>query len=276
MHTTEEVIQANIKLHTHLVDKYRDTEPHYRPENIRHVDGIMGSLRREAPGGTLLDVGCGMGFIIDIAKGHFTKIRGVDVTQAMIERVDCASSACDISVQLAQVEQLPFQQDSFDAASAYALLHHLTDLAPAFKEICRVLKPGGVFYSDLDPNYYFWEAFNSLPEKGPYSGFVQRELNAVKHKDDELEADFGVDPKLLATAETLKHEGGGFKEEDLRKMLLEAGFSDVSIRYFWFLGEASVIHGDQSACADALRAHLIQMLPLSRHLFKYVSVWARK
>jgi ubiquinone/menaquinone biosynthesis C-methylase UbiE len=276
MHTTEEVIQANIELHTHLADKYRDTEPHYRPENIRHVDEVVRKLRQEATGGTLLDVGCGMGFIVDIAKQHFSKIVGVDVTPAMLERVDLSSPSCDISVQLGRVEKLPFAANTFDATSAYALLHHLTDLAPAFHEICRVLKPGGVFYSDLDPNYYFWEAFNKLPDEGPYSSFVQRELNAVKHKDDELEADFGVDPKLLATAETLKHEGGGFKEEDLKRMLLAAGFSDVSIRYFWFLGEAHVIHGGHPDSVGPLRTHLTEMLPLSRHLFKYVSVWARK
>lgn len=276
MHSREEVINANIALHSQLVEKYRESEPHYRPENIRHVDEVVTRLRREAGGGALLDVGCGLGFIVDIAKAHFHTIRGVDVTPAMLAQVDCVCPTCDISVQLAQVENLPFGDRIFDAVSAYAVLHHLTELAPAFREIHRVLKPGGIFYSDLDPNFYFWDAFNRLPEGMAFDPIVERELKAVRHKDEQLEQEFGVDPALLATAETLKHEGGGFKEEDLRALLEDAGFSEIGIRYFWFLGEAGVIHGGDPELAEAMRAHLGRMLPVSRPLFKYVGVWARK
>lgn len=275
-HSSQEVIAANIALHTQLAGRYRESEPHYLPENVRHVDGILRSLRSEAPGGDLLDLGCGAGFIIDIAKRHFSSIEGIDVTPAMLDLVILDSDSCRINVQVAQVEAVPFQDRSFDAVTAYALLHHLAELGPTFREVHRVLRPGGVFYSDLDPNFYFWEAFNNLDESAARSDFVRRELYAVQHKDQELLAEFGVDPKLLGVAETLKHEEGGFKEEDLTRMLHEAGFSAVSIRYFWFLGEAKVLHGEDPGAAGAIRDHLVQMLPLSRHLFKYVGIWARK
>lgn len=275
-HSTKDVIEANIALHTHLVEKYKETEPHYYPENICHVDGNIQRLRADCPGEALLDVGCGTGFIIDIAKHHFSSIQGIDVTPAMLEKVDCRSSTCNISVQLGQIEALPFPDATFDAVSAYAVLHHLSELPQAFKEIARVLKPGGIFYSDLDPNFYFWDAFTRLPENEIQSDFVRREFNAVLHKDAELESSLGVDPNILKVAETMKHEQGGFKAEELHQFIQVAGFTSIRTPYFWFLGEANALHGDNPSDADAIRSHLLKMLPLSRHLFKYIGIWARK
>ena len=75
-------------------------------------------------------------------------------------------------------------------------------------------------------------------------------LYLVSHEEQRVEAE------LKAIAETLKHEEGGFKEEDLTRMLQEAGFSAVSIRYFWFLGEAKVLHGEDPNAANAIREQI--------------------
>lgn len=276
MYNKEEVRNANISLHSALVDKYKETEPHYRQENILRVGRILQDLQGKTGAVSLLDIGCGMGFIIDIAKPYFRVIRGVDITPAMLKKVDTSSDTADVKVQLAPSDNLPFANESFDVCTAYAVLHHLDALLPTFQEICRVLKKGGMFYSDLDPNYYFWEAVSRLPEDGNYSDFVRREIDAVIHKDQELEDLFHIDKGVLRAAEHLKHEQGGFREEDLRDILYKAGFSEVEIRYEWFLGEAHVIHGEKSPSADALRGYLRDALPLTRHLFKYLMVYARK
>jgi ubiquinone/menaquinone biosynthesis C-methylase UbiE len=195
----------------------------------------------------------------------------------MLEKVNATAAGCDIQLQIAQIEKMPFKSNSYDTASAYAVLHHLHDLQPAFKELYRVLKPGGVFYSDTDPNYYFWEAVSALPDAGPYDEIVTREIYAVKHKDDELEDQFNIPKEVLNTAEVLKHVHGGFKEEELKEMLYAVGFSSVEIRYEWFMGEARIIHSEfTNNAVNILRNHLRDMLPLSRNLFKYVSIYATK
>lgn len=273
----EQVIQANIQLHTHLASQYRTSEPHYRPENVNRVASIVQAFAKTAPVSKLLDVGCGMGFMIDIAKQSFDEIEGIDVTPAMLQQIDTKSDRCKIHLQIAQIEKMPFAESTFGACTAYAVLHHLHDLIPAFKEIYRVLKPGGVFYTDTDPNHYFWKAFSNTPDSEDYTDIVKRELYAVKYKDQELESEFGVDPKVLRDAEMIKHVAGGLREEDLRLVLTTIGFSSVEIRYEWFLGEAKLIHsGHPQSTVDAVRNHLRDMLPLSRHLFKYVSILATK
>lgn len=275
--TRTEVLNANIALHTQLADVYRETEPHYRPENQARVDDILRRLAGDGRTATLLDVGCGMGFIIDLAKNHFAEIDGIDITEAMLQKVNTQSDTCQISVRIAEVENLPFTASSYDVVTAYAVIHHLHNLKPAFQEICRVLKPGGWFYTDTDPNFYFWDAIRQLPADGDYSSSVRREIDAVLHKDKELEEKFGVPCELLNIAEVLKHDSGGFKAEELEALLLEVGFSEAKVYYEWYVGEARVIHSaDTAGCANEVRMVMHESLPLTKHLFKYVRIMARK
>ena len=273
----DDVLKANVELHSKLSTVYKETEPHYRPENRAKVSKTIKDLCSKAGNERLLDVGCGMGFIIDLAKEHVNQIDGIDITEAMLGKVDCSSCSCDINVQIAEIESAPFEDESFNLVTAYAVLHHLHELKPAFQEIYRVLKPGGVFYSDTDPNYYFWEAMKNLAPDEDYSAPVQREIDAVTSKDKELEEKFGVDPILLNTAEVLKHDSGGFKAEELTKELYEIGFSKVDVSYEWYVGEARVIHSDDTVeCAASIRMILNELLPLTKHLFKYLKIVAEK
>ena len=91
-----DVIEANVELHTALSNVYRDIEPHYREENIKKIKKIIEKLKHQSNGESLLDIGCGMGFIIDIAKEYFSTIKGIDITPAMLEKVDTDCDKCDI------------------------------------------------------------------------------------------------------------------------------------------------------------------------------------
>ena len=85
------VIDANIEVHTKMADTYESREPHFRPENQAKVLSRLTDIRKQAPGGQLLDLGCGTGFMTQLAVGLFDDIYGVDVTQAMLDRVDTSS-----------------------------------------------------------------------------------------------------------------------------------------------------------------------------------------
>ena len=83
----DEVIEANIQVHTRMADSYNRNEPHYRPENRAKVRSKLEEMRRRFGSARLVDLGCGTGFVIDLAKDLFGAIDGVDVTQAMLDRV---------------------------------------------------------------------------------------------------------------------------------------------------------------------------------------------
>lgn len=261
--------EANIRFYTLLGDSYAK-EPHYKPENIKRVRRILKRIQEETQGDHLLDMGCGTGFIIDIARKYFKVIRGVDITPAMLSKVNITGH--DIEVSDCPSDRTSFADDYFDVCTVYSVLHHLDGVEGTFKEAYRVLKAGGILYTDLDPNYYFWEALRGLPS-GKYSSIIDREIKSVAGDVFEIE---NMDKELLMLAAPLKYTQGGFKEEYLKSAVIEAGFSKCSIEYNWFLGEGSITHGDAQNSAKHFREYMQNILPLSRPLFKYLSIVAVK
>jgi len=283
------VIEANKAVHGKLAAFYEKTEPHFRAENVAIVDARVASVVAKASANTgvapkaahLLDLGCGTGFMVGIAKNHVARIVGVDVTRQMLERVDTSGPA-KIEVHEHDTGTFPAEAGAFDVVTAYSFLHHLYDVGPTFGTAAKALKKGGLFYADLDPNFYFWEAVTKLDAKGTYDNLVAREIDAVVHKDDEIEREYGISKEVFNDAEYGKNIAGGFKEEVLREKLVAAGFSNVEFTYYWFLGQALLVNDERfprerrlenARVADEV---LQKALPISRHLYKYVGFLATK
>src|SRR5947209_19822576 len=173
--TRDDVIAANIEVHPRMASTYQSNEPHFRPENRAKVRRVLETLAARAGGGRLLDVGCGTGFVIDLARDLFRRIDGVDVTPAMLERVDCSGG--NVHLHEANAEALPFASATFDMASSYAFMHHVADHVAILREVRRLLKPGGLFYVDLEPNKLFWRAMVELEQRGDeYCDNVTRQV----------------------------------------------------------------------------------------------------
>jgi SAM-dependent methyltransferase len=281
MSLTQRVIDANIAVHTKLAADYATCEPHFRAENVEKVTKRLASLTSATRARNLLDLGCGTGFIIAIAKQYVSRIVGVDVTQAMLNRVDRSGSA---HIELVNGDSGSYEpeSESFQIVTAYSFLHHLAELMPTFRTASRALALGGKFYADLDPNWYFWSGIRALSRGGNFHPIVQREIDAVTLKDHEVEDKFGIPREVFNHAEFGKDFVGGFKEEDLTEQLISAGFSRVDFHYHWFLGEAFLINSGEKSRDELLReaalvsATLQRALPVSRALFKYLGFVATK
>jgi ubiquinone/menaquinone biosynthesis C-methylase UbiE len=79
---------------------------------------------------------------------------GVDIDEGCIDRARAAlerSGAANCRFELAAGGRLPFADDSFDAVLSTDTFEHVMDLEGAFREIARVLKPGGAFLSRFGP-----------------------------------------------------------------------------------------------------------------------------
>ena len=278
---SQRVIDANIALHTKLAAHYQSCEPHFRPENVEKVERRFAGLARETGADSVLDLGCGTGFMIQIAKKYVRRIVGVDVTQAMLDRVD-RSGAAHIELVNHDTGTYPAARGAFQLVTAYSFLHHLAELEPTFRTASQALAPGGKFYADLDPNFHFWERIHELKRNASYHPLVQREIEAVTFKDEEIEAKFGVSREIFNHAEFGKDMAGGFKAEELERQLLEAGFARVEFHYHWFLGEGYLINSGSAPRDELFRQAatihdaLQRALPVSRNLFKYLGFVATK
>ncbi|MFN4909538.1 MAG: class I SAM-dependent DNA methyltransferase [Bacteroidota bacterium] len=276
-----QVIEANIMLHTRLASEYNECEPQYRPENIARLNSELKQVINVTSAQRVLDLGCGTGFMIDILRPMVQHITGVDVTQAMLDRIDTTGDTT-IELILSDTGSVAIEEGSYDLATAHSFLHHLFDIRPTLQTAYSALKPGGIFYSELDPNYYFWEGIHSLNGQDSMSDLVRREYNSVASRDSEIESEFGIEKDVFNMAEYGKNIAGGFKEEFLSSCLHEAGFSAVRIKYHWFIGQ-SLFYNSMELDLETATAQSSQMdfvlrqaLPISRGLYKYVGFEAIK
>lgn len=280
--TYDEVMAANVRLHTSMSEQYQTCEPHYRPENLAHVEGKFLAAINGVDAQRMLDLGCGAGFMIDIAKPHMREIVGVDATAAMLARVDTSGPAT-ITLHEGDTGAFEMEPGSFDVVTAYSFLHHLFDIGPTLATAARALKPGGRFFVDLEPNADFWAGISELERAGGnYDPIVEREIQAVNHRDEEIEAEFGVSAQDFNHAEWGKSVEGGFTGVQLTEALQAAGFSKVRIQYEWFVGRGQMINDEtvapeqRAVRAAAVDELLERALPLSRGLFKYVGFVAER
>lgn len=101
------------------------------------------------PGMKLLDAGCGPGTItIDLAERVTPgKTIGIDIQPTQIEQTQALATERGITtveVAVADVYDLPFPDNSFDAAFAHGVLMHLREPRRALSELHRVLRPNGI------------------------------------------------------------------------------------------------------------------------------------
>lgn len=100
-------------------------------------------------GEVVVDLGCGGGLDVFLAAhrvGSTGKVIGIDMTPEMIDRARAGAAALalnNVEFHLAQIDQLPLPENSVDCVISNCVINLVPDKSRAFREILRVLKPGG-------------------------------------------------------------------------------------------------------------------------------------
>ncbi len=98
----------------------------------------------------ILDIATGTGdFAIAAIQLKDVEVTGVDISEGMLSvgRKKIAEKKLDNRIKLlkADSENLPFEENKFDAATVGFGVRNFETLEKGLSEICRVLKPGGIF-----------------------------------------------------------------------------------------------------------------------------------
>jgi 2-polyprenyl-3-methyl-5-hydroxy-6-metoxy-1,4-benzoquinol methylase len=119
------------------------------PDYVRHNPGarhrrrqILGRIA-EIPAASLLDVGCGDGTLLAVARRARPDIRewaGADISPAQVERNQRRSSGVEFYVLDVEKEALP---RTFDLVLCSEVIEHLLDQSAAMRHLARMLNPGG-------------------------------------------------------------------------------------------------------------------------------------
>jgi SAM-dependent methyltransferase len=111
----------------------------------------LAAVLRLGPDTRLLDVGCGVGHLLQWLARHTAPAQshGVDLS---LNSLRSARAGGTPRLCCADAAALPYADASFDAVVCNGSAHHLPDLSAALRELRRVLRPGGrlVLFEPVD------------------------------------------------------------------------------------------------------------------------------
>ena len=101
-------------------------------------------------GATVLDVGCGGGFLAEEFARLGCRVTGIDPSWRSLEvaHLHAQREGLDITYRWGRAERLPAADDAYDIVVCCDVLEHVDDPAAAVAELVRVLRPGGVLFFD--------------------------------------------------------------------------------------------------------------------------------
>jgi len=173
-----------------------------RLEDIMERGEALGRMRvielvDAHPGMRVLDLACGPGtlsrrFALQVSPGG--EVVGVDLAPGMIELARAAGTP-NARFEVMDIEQLSFDDESFDAAACGHGLQFAPRLAAALREARRVLRPHGRFAASVPVERTVASVWTVL------EAVVDRWLGpAPRAVDQKLTRDAVADPKQLAQA----------------------------------------------------------------------------
>jgi ubiquinone/menaquinone biosynthesis C-methylase UbiE len=215
--TALRVKAANRQLYDAVAGCYEEIDGRRSPALESWLRRKLMNLRQRSPGGGLLDIGTGSGLMTRCAAGIFSLRVGLDLSAKILA---ANRRAFDYGVA-ADVDALPFADNSFDAVICFAVLHHLYGFEGLVAEVARVLKPGGIFYSDHDLDALFARRFS-------WPLALYRRLHSASSRYRRANKEITSEIYHLA-----EWQEGGVDSSGLVHLFERAGFA-VEVEFHWF------------------------------------------
>jgi len=118
------------------------------------------NLVKVKPGGKMLDVGCGTGYLLKEADSRGLETYGIDISEEAVKIVRAVSPGSEVSV--GSGENLEYPPDFFDYVFCLGALEHFIDMEKGLREIVRVGKRGALFCIMVpNINCFFWKNSDS-------------------------------------------------------------------------------------------------------------------
>ena len=113
--------------------------------NRRVYDGTGSAVARLIrPGDTVLECACGTGAISAAIAPTCARVVATDYSEGMLKQArKKLAKHSNVTVEQADITDLHYADDSFDAVVAGNVIHLLPEPGDALKELKRVVRPGG-------------------------------------------------------------------------------------------------------------------------------------
>ena len=134
-----------------MSDDYTALEGYNPDADLGLGCGLPTQFAKIKKGDTVIDLGSGAGndcFIARAETGEDGKVIGIDFTPAMIEKAKINAQKLNyynVEFRQGDIEKMPVSANTADVIVSNCVLNLVPDKDEVFKEIFRVLKPGGHF-----------------------------------------------------------------------------------------------------------------------------------
>ena len=98
-------------------------------------------LSKLSTGRKLLDVGCGPGTFLNLARIMGWDVQGIDISESAAR---FAKERYEISVAVGNLDDCDFQKESFDVITCWDALHEISNPDQILRKIWSLLKTGGI------------------------------------------------------------------------------------------------------------------------------------
>lgn len=132
-------------------ESYQDKEGYLPEADLGLGCGIPTEGAGIQPGHTVIDLGSGAGndaFVARVLVGETGRVIGIDMTEAMVDKAKANNRKlgyANVEFRLGEIEDLPLANAVGDVVISNCVLNLVPDKAKAYREVFRVLKPGGRF-----------------------------------------------------------------------------------------------------------------------------------
>ena len=149
--------------------------------------------------GRALEIGCGSGELLCNLLSRNFEVVGVDLTPSMIEASRalvvkrCGGKSVDAAV--ADIENLPFREESFDLVIAAGVIEYLASDEKALRGLCRILKPGGMVILSVRNKFNLSRLLvttRDLLRSLPLAGSMMSRISSVAHRLFSLAPNAGI------------------------------------------------------------------------------------
>ena len=125
--------------------EYDRRDTYYYSQNGKISCRDIARQIKDLPYGSLLDVGCGTGFLTELLTKQLpARYCAVDLSDEMI-RVAKEKQIDGVEFVVSSADKLPYPDETFDIVTCSQSFHHYPYPELAMQEAKRVLKPGGLY-----------------------------------------------------------------------------------------------------------------------------------
>jgi ubiquinone/menaquinone biosynthesis C-methylase UbiE len=233
--TADSIREANVRYHD-LAAQHYDSKWGIGYDEVAQAQ-VTGKLRKALGGGELPPEGFDRGLEIGAGTGYFTlnllragvldSAVATDISPGMLRTLSASADELGLAVETVACEAsaLPFEDAGFDLVFGHAVLHHLPDLAGAFREFRRVLRPGGVVAFCGEPSRY-GDRISAVPKRGALAvAPLWRTLIGASSRSNGNGHHHGEEEDRLEQVVDVH----AFTPGDLTKHAAVAGFRDVRV-----------------------------------------------